>query len=91
MSDKEIERLYYSTKEIAKMLEIQSTTTINYWCEIFELPVEKSATPKQHRLLLTEFNLEQIRVIKKLLYVDMYTLKGAKRQFDKIYNRTLVS
>lgn len=57
-------------------------TTLWNWVNDFGIPITKTLILKKNRLRVSEENLESFRIIKDLLYIEGYTVKGAKRQLE---------
>src|SRR4051812_19333256 len=73
--EKEIEKLYYSIGEVAKMFEV-NTSHIRFWSKEFD--VIKPATNKKGNRLYTKADVENIKKIYHLVKQKGFTLKGAK-------------
>src|SRR5262245_56156910 len=73
--EKEIEKLYYSIGEVAKMFEV-NTSHIRFWSKEFD--VIKPATNKKGNRLYTKADVDNLKKIYHLVKEKGFTLKGAK-------------
>src|SRR5437660_12080973 len=73
--EKEIEKLYYSIGEVAKMFDVK-TSHIRFWSKQFD--VIKPATNKKGNRLFTKADVENLKRIYHLVKEKGFTLKGAK-------------
>ena len=73
--EKEIEKLYFTIGEVAKMFEV-NTSHIRFWSKEFE--VIKPATNKKGNRLYTQSDIDNFRKIYHLVKEKGFTLKGAK-------------
>jgi DNA-binding transcriptional MerR regulator len=73
--EKEIEKLYYSIGEVAKMFEV-NTSHIRFWSKEFD--VIKPATNKKGNRLYTKADLDNLKKIYHLVKEKGFTLRGAK-------------
>src|SRR5262245_29537114 len=73
--EKEIEKLYYSIGEVAKMFDV-NTSHIRFWSKEFD--VIKPATNKKGNRLFTKADVENLKKIYHLVKEKGFTLKGAK-------------
>lgn len=71
-------KLYYTIGEVAEMLDC-NTSQVRYWSGEFNLKLRKNR--KGDRLFQTK-NLDKLRLIKKLLKEDGYTIEGAKKKLS---------
>ena len=67
-----IEKIYYSIGEISDMIG-RDTTTINFWCGVFNIGKKKNA--RGHKSFTVQ-EVEQVKTIKELSDSGMFTLKG---------------
>ncbi len=75
-----MKKVYYSISEVAKILEIKSSV-LRFWEKEFkELKLKRS---KGGRRFYKEKDIALLRKIKKLLYEDGLTIKGAKTALKK--------
>ena len=70
-------RLYYSIREVAEMLELEPYV-LRFWEK--EFPTLKPKKSKGGLRLYKQRDIDELRVIRDLLYVEKYTIEGAKRQ-----------
>jgi len=80
VKDNEINKLYYSIGEVAKILEV-NPSLIRFWEKSFELD-----PPKKNRKGNRLFTIEEIQHLKKIHYLVKekgYTLPGAKEFLNK--------
>ena len=75
MEDKEIEKMYYSIREVADMLEV-TTTTLRFWEK--EFGNIKPYKNKKGDRYFTKKDLEVIKTIHYLTKEKGHTLQGAK-------------
>ena len=73
--EKEIEKLYYTIGEVAKMFDV-NTSHIRFWSKQFE--VIKPATNKKGNRLFTQADVENLKKIYHLVKEKGFTLRGAK-------------
>lgn len=76
-SEREIERLYWSTPEVAAKLK-ERATTLRYWLKVFG-DVEKGGRNRR----FTREDIERLEKIKHLIRVEKYTLAGVKMKIKK--------
>ena len=78
-----IDRVYYSTHEVAEFLEIPPRT-IREWIRRFNLKVQRNT---KNCVRLTMKDIESLKFINKLINVDKYSFEGValqlKNQKDK--------
>jgi len=85
--EKEIEKLYWSTYEVAKDLGV-AYSTIWFWLKEFDLDssIKRSKRSAISRMACTRRftlqDLELLREIHRLLTVELYTIPGARRQLQ---------
>lgn len=75
----EIEKLYFTTGEMAKEVNV-APSCIRTWCDYFGIE------PMRYRRGYRKFEREHLpvfREIKRLLYEEGYTVRGAKRKLNK--------
>lgn len=75
--EKEIEKLYYSTGEVADMLKV-NTSLIRHWEKEFD-NIKPKKNAKGDRLFTKE-DIEKLKLIFHLTREKGYTLDGAKTQ-----------
>lgn len=73
--EKEIEKLYYTIGEVARMFDV-NTSHIRFWSKEFE--VIKPATNKKGNRLYTQSDIDNFKKIYHLVKEKGFTLKGAK-------------
>jgi len=78
--EKEIEKLYYSIGEVAKMYNV-ADSTIRYWENEFD--VLKPRRKKKGDRLFTKKDLENLKVIHYLLKDQLFTIEGAKKKLKE--------
>lgn len=77
--EKEIEKIFYSIGEVAKMFDV-NTSHIRFWSKQFD--VIKPATNKKGNRMFTMGDIENFRVIYHLVKEKGFTLKGAKVEMN---------
>ena len=78
--EKEIEKLYYSISEVAKMFDV-SNSLIRFWESEFD-----SLKPKKNKKgnrLFTKKDIDQMRIIYHLVKEQGHTLEGAKKRIKE--------
>ena len=77
---KKLSKIYYSISEVAEMADLEAHV-LRYWETEFSSlrPLKNRGGNRAYR----EKDIEQIFMIKKLLYHDRYTIEGARRQIAK--------
>lgn len=77
---KKLSKVYYSISEVAEMAGLEAHV-LRYWETEFSSlrPLKNRGGNRAYR----EKDIEQIFMIKKLLYHDRYTIEGARRQISK--------
>jgi len=79
MFDKPIRKLYYSIGEVSEMNNLESYV-LRYWeSEFSQLKPSKN---KAGNRTYTESDIAVIVKIKTLLYVDKFTIEGARQQLN---------
>lgn len=73
--EKEIEKIFYSIGEVARMFDV-NTSHIRFWSKQFD--VIKPATNKKGNRMYTLSDIENFKVIYHLVKEKGFTLKGAK-------------
>lgn len=74
-------------QQVSDILQIEQST-IRFWEKEFAEFLNIKGKKGQHKRF-TQNHLETLSMIKELLYVEMYTIKGAKRRLEM--DRTLTS
>ncbi len=77
--EKEIEKIFYSIGEVAKMFDV-NTSHIRFWSKQFD--VIKPATNKKGNRMFTIGDIENFKVIYHLVKEKGFTLKGAKVEMN---------
>jgi DNA-binding transcriptional MerR regulator len=76
----DIPKLYYSISEVSKLAEVDQHV-LRYWeTEFKELAPRKNRSGKR---LYREQDLDIVRLIKRLLYGERYTIEGARRRLKE--------
>lgn len=57
--------------------------TLKHWIHFFRIPVIKKNGKVNGQIQITKENVEAIHIVHELLYIEQYTMKGAKRQLEK--------
>ncbi len=71
-----IEKIYWTTGEVAHMLNI-STTALRFWVKEFNLKVHRSPRKPFNRKF-TKADIAELKQIRHLLLVERYTLEGVR-------------
>ena len=79
--EKEIEKIFYSIGEVAKMFDV-NTSHIRFWSKQFD--VIKPATNKKGNRMYTMVDIENFKVIYHLVKEKGFTLKGAKVEMQAL-------
>ena len=77
--EKDIEKLYYSISEVAKMFEV-SNSLIRFWEGEFD--ILKPRKNKKGNRLFTKTDIENLKLIYHLVKEKGYTLEGAKKALE---------
>lgn len=86
MKDFNIKKLYYSISEVSKITEVEQYV-LRYWETEFE-----QLSPQKNRAgnrAYTNKDIQIILLIKKLLREQKYTIEGAKKIFNELYQAKL--
>ena len=75
--DREVEKLYYSIGEVAKMFDV-NTSLIRFWEKEFDI-IQPKKNKKGNRLF-TKVDVDNLRIIYHLVKERGYTLQGAKEK-----------
>lgn len=78
--EKEIEKLYYTIGEVAKMFEV-NTSLIRFWEKEFDI-IQPKKNKKGNRLF-TKQDIDNFQVIYHLVKERGYTLQGAKEKLKQ--------
>lgn len=73
--ESEVEKLYYTIGEVAKMFDV-NTSLIRFWEKEFDI-IQPKKNKKGNRLF-TKTDVENLRIIYHLVKERGYTLQGAK-------------
>lgn len=81
MKNSQIKKLYYSISEVSRITSLKQYV-LRFWeTEFSELrPAKNRAGKRIYRIS----DIRLIFLIKKLLYIDKYTIEGARRQLRKM-------
>ena len=81
MKERPIRKLYYSISEVSEITSLKKYV-LRYWeTEFSELkPSKNRAGNRIYRIS----DIKTVFLIKKLLYVDKYTIEGARQQLKKM-------
>ncbi len=71
-----VKKFYYTIGEVAKMLEVK-TSTIRHWEK--EFPELRSGKKNNNRRLYSQKDIEKIKFVRYLLKEKKYTIQGAKQ------------
>jgi len=78
--ENEIEKIYFSIGEVAKMLNVNASL-IRFWEKEFNI-IKLQKNRKGNRIF-TKKNIEQFQIIYNLLKVKGYTLEGARKELNE--------
>jgi len=86
-----MKKIYYSISEVCNLLDLKPHI-VRYW-EI-EFPILKTSRTKGSTRRYTNDNIEILKKIRDMLYVQKYTIKGVKNKLAKmksaeIYNNEI--
>jgi len=82
-----MEKLYYSISEISKMTELKQYV-LRYWET--EFPQLKPAKNKAGNRKYLQKDVDLVFRIKQLLYVNKFTIEGARQQLAKGDDSTVI-
>jgi len=74
------DKAYFRIGEVSRILAVEPYV-VRYWESEFKT-IKPRRTTADHRLYRRE-DLEELLVIKELLYTDRFTIQGAKRELVK--------
>jgi DNA-binding transcriptional MerR regulator len=80
MPSKSEPRLYYSIREVAEALDLEPYV-LRFWEK--EFPTLKPKKSRGGLRLYKQSDIDELRVIKDLLYTEKYTIEGARRQISQ--------
>lgn len=75
-----IKKLYYTISEVCEMVDLKQYV-LRYWETEFD-----ALSPLKNRSgnrIYTEEDIANVRLIKKLLYEEKYTIEGAKKRLSE--------
>lgn len=75
----EIKRRYYHIGQVAKSLDVD-TSTIRFWERYFPIKPKKSSVNGQRKYTVADYL--KVCLVHQLIKIEQYTLKGAQRQID---------
>lgn len=75
------DKAYFRIGEVSRMLGV-APYVVRYWESEFKNTVKPSRSTSAQRLYRRK-DVEMLMMIKQLLYVDHFTILGAKRQLEK--------
>lgn len=82
MKEPAIKKLYYSISEVSEMTSLKPYV-LRYWeSEFSDLRPSKNRAGKR---IYRSSDVELIRLIKKLLYEEKYTIEGARQKLKASY------
>ncbi|GAB6063349.1 MerR family transcriptional regulator [Deferrisoma palaeochoriense] len=76
------QKLYYRIGEVAEIVGVKPHV-LRYWESEFPFLSPRKSDGNQR--LYTHQDLEKVRLIKKLLYEERFTISGVKRKFREIW------
>ena len=75
-----LDKLYYRIGEVSRITGVKPHV-LRYWEQEFKLRLKRSGgTQRRYR----QEDLKTILIIKKLLYVDRFTIAGAKKKIQEL-------
>jgi len=83
--EKQIEKLYYSIGEVARMLEVP-VSTVRFWENEFD--VLKPMKNKKGNRLFTPADIKNLKIIHHLLKEEGMTLSGVKKKLTGKWDET---
>ncbi len=75
-----IKKLYYSISEVCEMTQLKQYV-LRYWENEFDLL--KPSKNRSGNRIYTKDDVDNILLIKKLLYDEKYTIEGAKKKLSE--------
>ncbi|MFQ5648476.1 MAG: MerR family transcriptional regulator [bacterium] len=84
MKDFAIKKLYYSISEVSKMTSIKPYV-LRYWES--EFPELKPSKNRAGKRIYRNNDIKTVLLIKKLLYMDRFTIEGAKQRIKELYDQ----
>lgn len=88
--EKPIEKIWFTVGEVAKELEV-ATSCVRFWLQEFGMDEKVKRGYNHHGAdrRLTRGEIDQLKEIKRLLTVELYTIAGARRQLRLQVERKL--
>lgn len=90
--EKEIEKLYYSIGEVAKMFKV-STSLIRFWEN--EFTILKPKKNRKGNRLFTKKDINHLQIIYHLVKESGFTLEGAKKKLkenkNEVYDKVAIA
>jgi DNA-binding transcriptional MerR regulator len=83
--EKQIEKLYYSIGEVARMLEVP-VSTVRFWENEFD--ILKPMKNKKGNRLFTPTDIKNLKIIHHLLKEEGMTLSGVKKKLTGKWDET---
>ncbi len=77
MKDVSIKKLYYSISEVSKMTSVKAYV-LRYWES--EFPALRPSKNRAGKRIYRKNDVQTVLLIKKLLYLDKFTIEGARRR-----------
>lgn len=81
MPPKTVKKLYYSISEVSEMTGIKQYV-LRYWES--EFPELRPSKNRAGNRIYRDKDIEMIKQIRRLLYVDKYTIEGARQQLKEM-------
>ena len=84
-AEPQIEKLYYTIGETAKMLNVP-VSTVRFWENEFD--ILKPKKNKKGNRLFTQQDIKNLKIIHRLVKVEGLTLEGAKKRMSGKWDET---
>ncbi len=84
MQDKPIKKLYYSIGEVSELTGLKQHV-LRYWET--EFPELRPAKNRAGNRIYRPKEVDLVRLIKKLLYEEHYTIQGAREKIQSLHKR----
>lgn len=65
--------------DVARLLDV-TIPTIRHWSDEFRMPLQRAGGQRR----FPQSAVNRLRLIKQLLYVERYTIPGAKVHYDRL-------
>jgi DNA-binding transcriptional MerR regulator len=78
--EKEIEKIYYSIKEVSELLNVKQSV-VRYWSNVID--EINPAVNKRGERFFSKNDLEMIKAVHHLVIEKGYTLEGVRRHFKE--------